>query len=264
MHANAEPGRFRWGYVVVAMGLVLILLFPAIASAQGIKDEVSDDPATEEATEEPLDDSFDDPDFDPDDEPSDASDLEAAGLIDDDAYESPQFGYTIEWSRDWEVDYAIEEFNDHLPVISDEGNEQDRLYLVWFGGPGEESYAIVSGQTANRGGPDGDVEEWLDPDYIMDPDQWDPTKFDVEPLLDDSTRDTGAVLYSVIDTENNDAQYYTIYQSIEYQDGFTLYLTFSAHEDWFEASYASWSEDIEIYGEPVDVVFGWDDIEDEI
>lgn len=260
MHANAEPGRFHWGYIAVAIGMVLTLLLPATTAAQGIKDQVSDDPATEEATEEPLDDSSDDPDLDPDDEPSDAADLEAAGLVDDDAYESPQFGYTVEWSRDWAVDFEIELIRDHAPVISDEDAELDQLYAIWSGGPGEESYAIFSGQTANRGGPDGDIEEWTDEDWIED--QWD-ADFDVDVLLEDTTRTAAAVLYSVVQTED-DFQHYTIYQAFELEDGTTLYLTFSAFEEWFEESYLSWSEDVEINGEPLDLVFDWDDIEDAI
>ncbi len=82
-------------------------------------------------------------------------------------------------------------------------------------------------------------------------------------LLEDTTRTAAAVLYSVVQTED-DFQYYTIYQAFELEDGTTLYLTFSAFEEWFEESYLSWSEDVEINGEPLDLVFDWDDIEDAI
>lgn len=250
MHARTEIGRFHWGYLIAVVGLVLALLLPAAIMAQGIKDRPSsDDPATEEATEEPT----DDPAEEATEEPTDEADWEAAGLIDDESYESPQFEYTIEWSRDW----AVDEYYDP-PVVTDEENEQDILYLIWGEDGGEVAYAIFSGQTLTRGGPDADVEEWLDPDFIER--QWNPN-FDVDPLLDDTA---GAVLYSVVDTDDNDAQYYTVYQSIEMEDGTTLYLTFSAHEDWLEDSYTSWSEDVEINGEPVAVIFDWADIEEAI
>ncbi len=239
MHAH-QPSS-RWPLLALMLALLLSLA-PAVALGQGIKDAGGDDPATEEATEEP---------FDPAEQ---ADDWEAAGLIDDRSYESPQFGYSLDWSRDWAVDVYYDP-----PVISDDANEQDLLYLVWTGNPGEEAYAIVSGQTANRGGPDGDVEEWTDPGFIED--QWE-SNFEVEALLDDSSRDAGAVLYSVVDTEDPDELvYYTIYQSVELADGTTLYLTFSAYEDWFEDAYEAWGSDLELDGATLDLVFAWEDIE---
>lgn len=240
MHAETGTGfgRLRLTYLLAVFGLVFGLLLPgASAAAQGLKDTPSDDdPATEEAT----------------DEPADPEDLEAAGLVGSRSYESPQFGYTVDWSRDWDVDAYYEP-----PVISSEDDEQDLLYLVWTDGSGAEAYGIFSGQTASRGGGDADVEEWTDPDYIAE--QWN-ANFEVEPLLDDTTRDAGAVLFSVVDSDN-DSQYYTIYQSIELEDGTTLYLTFSSHEDSFEDAYTSWSDDLELNGDPIDAVFTWADIE---
>lgn len=244
---RVAPRLGRWPLLAAIIALMFCLL-PAPVLGQGIKDALDDDPATEEATEEP---------FDPAEQ---AEAWEAAGLIDDRSYESPQFGYTLGWSRDWALDvyYDLPE-EDLQPVMSNEDIEQDIIYLVWSGGSGEEAYAIVSGQTVNRGGPEGDVETWLEPDFIDD--TWDPA-LEVEPLLDDSTRDAGAVLYSVADPENPDSLvYYTLYQSIELEDGTTLYLTFSAGEDVIEDAYASWASDLDIDGAPIDLVFEWEDID---
>ncbi len=268
MHPNAEPRRFHWCCLVAVMGLVLTLLLPAVTAAQGIEDRPGEDPATEEpldegteeATEEPREVGTEEAPAAPPDRGTDEADLEDAGLVGTRSYESPLFNYTIDWSSDWEVDFGIEEIDGHPPVISDEEGEQDRLYLLWSAGPGEEAYAIFSGQTLNRGGPDGDIEEWTDQEWIDD--MW-ASDFEVEALLDDTARSSAAVLYSVVAPEGN-FQYYTVYQSIELEDGTTLYLTFSAFEDWFEDSYISWSEDVEINGEPVDVTFDWEDIEDAI
>jgi hypothetical protein len=255
MTAETRTGtrRFRLAYLLALIGLVIGLTLPGAAMAQGLKDRPSDDPATEEPADEPEDEPTEEPEDEPADEPTDPEDLEAAGLVGTRSYESPQFGYTIDWSRDWDVDTYYDP-----AVISDEEIEQDMIYLIWSDGDGAEAYVVVSGQTANRGGAEGDVEEWTDPEFIED--QWDPA-FDIEVLLDDSTSDAGAVLYSVSDSEN-DQLYYTIYQSLELEDGTTLYLTFSAHEDWVEDAYTSWSEDIEIDGAPIDVVFEWADIEE--
>lgn len=251
MHADSPSGR--WPYLAMIVALFFCLL-PATVLGQGIKDSVDDARATEEATEEPFDPATEEATEELFDPAEQAEEWEEAGLIDDRSYESPQFGYTVDWSRDWAVDVYYDP-----PVISDEEIEQDLLYLVWTGGPDEEAYAIISGQTANRGGPEGDVEEWTDPDYIDE--TWEST-FEVEALLDDTTRDAGAVLYAVVDTEDPDERvYYTIYQAVELEDGTTLYLTFSAYEDWFEDSYAAWASDLEIDGAPLEVVFAWEDIE---
>jgi hypothetical protein len=252
-------GLFGWGRLLAILGLMFCLVVPSMAGAQGIKG--GDDDPTEEATEEAT-----EPDDNGTDEPTEYNweDFEDVGMTAEDAYESPQFGYTVEWSRDWGVDayYLTDDGDPDVdPVMSDENNEQDLLYLIWGEDGGEPAYVIISGQSEGRGGPDADVEEWTDPDYIAD--QW-ADQFEAEALLDDTTRDAGAVLYSVVDTDDNDAQYYTVYQSIEMEDGSMLYLTFSAYEDWFEDAYTSWSEDVEIDGQPVDVVFTWEDIADAI
>lgn len=246
-HRDSDIGRFRWPVLAMIVALILCLS-PAAVMGQGIKDAVNDDPATEEATEEP---------FDPVEQ---SSEWEDAGLIDDQAYESPQFGYTIDWSADWAVDLFYDQPDQDLqPVLSNEDIEQDIIYLLWSGGPDEEAYAIYSGQTANRGGPAGEVEEWTDPDYIED--AWSPD-LEVEVLLEDTTRTSAAVLYSVEDPADPDGPVsYTVYQVIELEDGTTLYLTFSASEDVAEAAYESWVSDIEIDGEPLDVIFDWSDIE---
>ncbi len=253
MHEYPTSGRLPLLTMIVAL---LLLLMPATVMGQGIKDAVDDDPATEEPFDPATEEATEEP-FDPVEQ---ASDWEEAGLIDDQSYESPQFGYTVDWSRDWAVDAAVQELYGDPPVISDEDIEQDIIYLIWTDGEGAEAYAIISGQTANRGGPEGEVEEWTDPDYIED--QWDTSLIEVEVLLDDTTRDAGAVLYSLVDTEDPGGPvFYTIYQSIELEDGTTLYLTFSAGEDVVEDAYASWASDLEIDEAPIDVVFDWDDIE---
>lgn len=235
----------RWPVLAMIVAL-LCCLVPAAALGQGIKD-AADDPATEEATEEP---------FDPVEQ---ASEWEDAGLIDDQSYESPQFGYTLDWSSDWAVDVAVVELYGYQPVSSDAEIEQDLLYLLWSGGPNEEAYVIVSGQTTNRGGPDGEADEWTDPDWIDE--NWEPN-LEVDVLLDDTTRDAAAVLYAVEDSEDPGSPiYYTIYQSIALDDGTTLYLTFSAAEDVAEDAYDSWASDVEIDGAPIDLVFDWQDIE---
>jgi len=242
MHtAPSNPGTpLRWLRLVAILTLMALLAGPLTASAQGLKGNQRNEP-TEEATEAA-------------DNTPVAQDPKDAGLQSDTSYESPQFGYTLEWSEDWAVDtwYDDPENTDEGPSVkSDTKNEVDQLYLIWSGGKDEYSYAIFSGQTANRGGADGDVKEWTSKKYIAQ--QWN-ENFEVKALADDTTDTSGAVLYSVYDTDQ-DYQYYTIYQSVELEDGTTLYVTFSGFEDWFIDSYTSFSKDLQLNGEPLDLVF---------
>jgi hypothetical protein len=241
----AREALVRLAWLLTITGLLVALVVPA-ASATQFKDEDREDPT---ATEEVEEDAGDDDEADRD--RPESADPEDLGLVDDHEYESPQFGYAVEWSRDWDLDEFYEE-----PLISNNENEVDTLYLAWEDGE-QFAWVIVTGQTASRGGPDADVEEWLDPDYIEN--QWDP-EIEAEPILDDVSGDAGAVLYSVIDTENDDAQYYTMYLAIE-RDDYMLYLSFTSHVDFLEDAYVAVG-DVLIDGEPVFQFFDWDDIEE--
>ena len=249
MHtASTSTGTpLRWLRVLAILALTFMLAGPLTASAQGLKGNKGTDQATEEATQEST-----------GDETPQAQDPEEAGLQTDTSYESPQFGYAIEWSKDWAVDtwYDDPANTDQGPSVkSNTKAELDQIYLAWSGRSDATSYAIFSGQTANRGGAKGDVKEWTDKNYIAD--QW-AENFDVKAISDDTKGKAGAVIFSVYDTDQ-DYQYYTIYQSIELKDGTTLYITFSGYEDYFIDGYTSFSEDVTLNGDPIDLVFTVDD-----
>jgi len=240
--------RLRLACVLAIFGLVTALMTPAVSAAQMGGDKGPSEEATEEA------------DQDRDDDEVDPTDWEAAGLIDDTEYESPQFGYAVEWSTDWGLDLYYDDIdNGTQPVMSNSDDDVDTLYLAWEDEPGAPVWIVVTGQETNRGTPDGEVDEWTDRDWIDD--QW-ASGIDVEVLLDDSGRDSAAVLYSLVDTDNDDAQFYTIYVAV-YVDDYTLYLSFTAQEDFFEDGYAA-LEDVEIDGEPLFQYFDWDEIEEAI
>jgi hypothetical protein len=188
--------------------------------------------------------------------------LEEAGLISDTEYESPQFGYGVEWTEDWVLDDYFDNPDEGLqPVMTDPENEQDRLYLIWTEGSSDYGYIYIIGQTASRGGPDLDVEEWSDADYIDS--QWPADEgWEAEVLLAEEGRDRGSVVYSLISEEG--VQYYTIYLSIELDGGEMIYITFSTDENSFEDAFEHVSEDIEIDGDPIFTLYDWDDIEAEL
>lgn len=185
--------------------------------------------------------------------------LEDAGLISDTEYESPQFGYEVEWTDDWVLDDYYDNPDEGLqPVMTDPENEQDRLYLIWTEGSADYGFITIIGQTASRGGPDADVEEWTDRDYIEG--QWPEDEWEVDVVLEEEGRDRGSVVYSLVSAEGD--QYYTIYLSIELDGGEMIYITFSTSEASFEDAFEHVSEDIEIDGDPIFTLYDWDDIED--
>ncbi len=236
-------------YLLSVMGLVLALMAPSVSAAQLGGGKSPSDDATEEA----------DQDRDAEDE-GDPSDWEAAGLISDTEYESPQFGYGVEWSTDWTLDLYYDRPEDDVqPVMSNEDDEYDTVYLAWIGEPDAASWAIVTGQSANRGGVDEEIDEWTDEDWMAN--QW-AKGIEPEVLLTDTSRDTAAVLYQLVDSDADDAVYYTIYVAI-YLDDYTLYLSYTAAEVFFEDGYAA-LEDVEIDGDPLFQFLDWDDIEDAI
>ena len=245
--------RLRLAYLLAMFGLIAALMAPAVSAAQMGGDKGPSEEATEEATEEADEDRDDEDEVDP-------TDWEAAGLIDDTEYESPQFGYAVEWSTDWGLDLFYDDLdNGTQPVMSDTEDRFDTLYLVWEGDDDTPVWAIITGQEANRGSPEDEVDEWTDEDWMAD--QW-ASGIEAEVLLDDAGSDSAAVLYSLVDTDNDDAQFYTMYVAV-YVDDYTLYLSFTAHEDFFEDGYAA-LEDVEIDGDPLFQYFDWDEIEEAI
>lgn len=235
---------------VFALLAVILMLNTAMVAAQvsgGMKGEPA---ATEEAEEEQS--GSDAPtctEFDADD----VTDPEEAGLVGRRQYESPQFGYVVEWTRDWVPDEYFE-----TPVISHPGVGRDDLCL-WLDDSSLYAYIYVIGQTASRGGPDADLDEWTDEDYIEG--QW--PDLDVEVVIGDATRTSAQVTYHLEDPVDG-AEYYTTYLSIEMKDGSMIYVTFVSDAASFEDAYPMVTEDIELDGDSLFNVIDWEDIEAEL
>lgn len=97
LEANVNRRTLLGGLAVLAAGSAL---HPAFVLAEGgLKGETTDEPA-------------------PDDE------LAAIGITGERSYQSPQFGYRLEWARDWMVDETG-------PGESDPAEELDILVLRW-------------------------------------------------------------------------------------------------------------------------------------
>ena len=183
----------------------------------------------------------------------DVTDPEEAGLVGNREYESPQFGYAVEWTRDWVPDEYFE-----TPVISFPADEQDALCL-WLDDSSLYGYIYVIGQTASRGGPDADLEEWTDEDYIAE--QW--PEMDVEVVIGDANRSSAQVTYHLEDPADG-TEYYTTYLSIEMDDDSMIYITFVSDAASFEDAYQMVAEDVTLDGDAMFTVIDWEDIEAEL
>jgi hypothetical protein len=240
-------GSILWR--TLALLAMMLVLNTAVASAQ-ISGGMKGDPATEEAGQEES------------TEGSgpcwtrnrdDVTDLEEAGLVGTREYESPQFGYVVEWSRDWVPDEYFE-----TPAISFPAEERDALCL-WLDDADLYGYLYVIGQTASRGGPDADLEEWTSEDYIAQ--QW--PDLDVEVVIADANRSSAHVTYLQVDAAN-DTEYYTTYASIELDDESIIYITFVSDAASFEDAYQLVAEDVTLDGDSLFTVLDWEDIEAEL
>jgi hypothetical protein len=210
--AFARPWR-RLSLVILS-GFMLSLALPFQAAAQ-FKDDA--DPAEESGDHEDL------------------------GLVSEREYESPQHGYSVEWSRDWVVDPYSDE-----PVTSDLASRQDGLVLAWADGS-METFASIYG-TSRGLAVDEQVADWIEPDRVAA--TWG-GQFDVTVLLDDTGRKAGAVLYALDEAGTNEpVRLIMLYVVVELPDGTTLYLTLLGTPDVFEAMYDVAAR-ILVNGEPV-------------
>jgi hypothetical protein len=230
-HSSRSLGPRR--HLATLLAILLLAAMPFAAVAQDFKDRPEEG---EPGSEEP---------------PSGNDEFEDAGITGETSYESPQFGYTVEWDTDWEVDTGADE-----PVLTDESRRYDSLNLVWDGPGRAIAFLTINGTDAPTGGPDAEVRRWTDEDYLED--IWDPDEFAVEVLLDDDSRRSGAVLLLVENTEEN----YTFVAMNQVIDlGSTnLYVFFSMSDRDVEEAFTALDAEINLDGSPLDLQFTVEEI----
>lgn len=154
------------------------------------EDDESDDP---ESTATPDNET---PEADEDEEtPADDEEIELdpawedAGLVSETEYESPQYGFIVEWSEPWELDdyYETDEDDETFTVFSDEdsGVDEVNIWVTDTTGLLKIDGSLTEGDTAAD-----IVEFWESDDYLEGLD--DP---DAELLLSDGDEETGAAVF---------------------------------------------------------------------
>lgn len=182
----------------------------------------------------------------------DEAEWEEYGLIGKRAYESPQFGTAVEWTRDW----ALDEEADY-PIESDEDCQFDAVHIIWEDG---DQYALLNvtiGTPSDVKGMDELTASWEDEDFLQN--NWD-TGYTGTVVVSADDETVAETLFSVI-REKDDAQYYVIYRTVALSDDTWLYLTFTTDEASLEAGWTMLDEGVTVDGEPIPAALTWRKIE---
>lgn len=162
-------------------------------------------------------------------------DFEDVGVIGEGEYESPQHGYSVEWSDAWDIDFDYDP-----PVVSDEETGRDDIKLAWFGDDGEQGFANFIGAPTGELTAEQDLEPLLDPDMAAE--IWGDDLEQVV-LMEDIGRDGGAVLLALVESDDDDKPseslldvYVSLFIVAEIDDA-SLLMTISGDVSHFAAAY---------------------------
>jgi hypothetical protein len=180
---------------------------------------------------------------------------EDAGIVDDRAYESPIWGWDLEWERGWDLDTYFDP-----PVTTDEANRYDALHLVWNGDGGDYAYVAIEGARATVNDPADQIDVWTNPDFIDD--AWGPT-YDVTAILTYDDEDSAQVVYAIVDPVNGNAMYVTIFEVVVV-NGDWVFFTVNVDEASLEAAFDAVTTDLALNGDPILTGISWEEIEEAI
>ena len=218
--------------LLVAFAVMLCLQAPVDSLAQGLK---NDSASTEEATGE--------------------IEFSDAGMTGARTYESPQYGFELSWGRDWELDT----YNYDPPVESNPESEIDSIALIWFEGVVGFGRVRIHGALPDYEDEAAWVEAQQEPEFIAE--NWE-SQYEVEPILDYVDDDSGQVLFEIVDTADNDAVYYTMFETVELENGTWIYFTLTTSAESFADAFDEVTGELEMDGETAFLTgLDWDEIE---
>lgn len=208
------------------------LTFPA--AAQGLKD-VDDDDSD-----------------DRDDETGEIpEEWEEIGITSEYSYESPQFGYTVEWEDPWMVD-------PEEPGGSDTAMEMDELFLLWE--PGRQDLTGVSllGIPSEPGGVGRFGEFLLSAEGRG---VWFTDTYDVEDVLANIEESAFEILFSMSTTEDGEFVGWVFILGTEITPDQWVIGTMAASDDLLEDVFGGLTDKVFVDGENVVRLTTWRDIE---
>ena len=178
-----------------------------------------------------------------------------AGIIDFRTYESPNWGWRVTWEEGWDLDAYYDP-----PVTTDEERQYDQLHLAWSGDDGASAYVTLQGAAATGDDLADELELLTDPAWIAQ--AWEP-HFEVTPFLTYDDEDSVQVVYSIIDTSDNDARHYTIFETM-IVNGDWVYVTFTTNAESLAAAFDATTGDLRLNRDPILTGIDWHEIEDAI
>lgn len=179
--------------------------------------------------------------------------LQAGGLVSEQRYESPQYGFSVEWDDTWMLDYDYD-----TPVISNTQEQVDAVHITTA-----ELYTPFMRVAAYDGAEWGSMEEivarltseeWLDIAY---------PGAQKQVVLQKYAGNRGGMVVSR--TTDSGHEYIAIFEAHLVDDGETLLLvTMTTTPNQIASAHARTNETVRLDGAPPLVIFGVDEIVDAI
>lgn len=174
-------------------------------------------------------------------------DLEDRGLVDEGMYVSPQFGFTVEFSGDWDPDTF------DYP-ISDEAAGRDELLLYNWNVYGE---VRVIARTDGKGSPAADLAWWSTDEFLDGYFSSDGTEYEI--LATSRDDDPAGLLVAEVRSGEPETLIHA-FQSLPFGDTNTIALIVVAYAGSFEEVLADARDGITIDGEATFDAFGTRDV----
>lgn len=204
------------------------LAFPA--AAQGLKDV--------------------DEDEDRDDEREIPEEWEDLGITGEYSYESPQFGYTVEWEAPWMLDADD-------PATSDPGMQTDEVVLLWEPGAAQSVGVAVLGIPADAGGIVGLGDFLLSPQGKQ---VWFADKYETEDLLVNNGDTSFEYLILLTDPEVESFSSWVFLVGTEVTPSDWVLATLVSSEEMLEETFEGLSDQLYVNGESIVSLTTWRDI----
>jgi hypothetical protein len=203
------------------------------AAGQGLKDVDEDEDREERDDEREI--------------PEEWEDLGITGQY---SYESPQFGYTVEWEAPWMLDPDD-------PATSDPGMQTDEVVLVWEPGAAQSVGVAVLGIPADAGGIVG-----LD-EFLVSPQGkqvWFADKYETEDLLINNGDTSFEYLILLTDPEVESFSSWVFLVGTEVTPGDWVLATLVSSEEMLEETFEGLSDQLYVNGGSVVSLTTWRDI----
>jgi hypothetical protein len=191
-----------------------------------------------------------------DDAPAVEYDQEAAGLVDDDLFVGPAYGYEITWPESWALNEVM-----GYPVLSRAAVAWDEVHIAESGTEADpppffDFYSVYPRQTTAE----QELAIFVDPEWVA---LGFPEEVEVTVLLQEAGDEEAEALVAVTFPETGEVEY--AWFRFARDNGETdLYFYLKARSEDFPDAWETLTEEITLNGDPIDVIFAWDEVDEAI